>query len=266
MEAPGLVIEKHRLASIGNNLCLGIIGDANHSFGYHLASPPSGDYSRAGAANNPVGTYSCAIDISMNWPASRDWLRWLIEEIAEDRITGIAEVIGSYDGRNVRYWSDGSGWHTDGDPYGGTGHDTWTHVAIYRSTARDDHGILTGWESAGFAGEIDNSGEDDSMAEDYGPYGKPEVVGDRTVAVMIADLWAQNLMETSPYAADSPSANTARLQRVEEKVTEPAPAAASLNESDVAELARSLASQLAPRIADEVTKRMRNEPTPKSKP
>jgi len=148
-EAPGLVIEKRRLSTIGNNLFLGIIGDSNHSFGYHLADPPAGDYSKAGAANAPVGPFSCAIDISMNWAASRTWLRWLIGEIAADRIKGISEVIGSYDGKNVRYWSDSSGWSVDGVKYEGTGHDTWSHVGIYRSTANTDHKILDGWTATG---------------------------------------------------------------------------------------------------------------------
>lgn len=148
LEAPGLVIEKNRLKGIGGNF-LGIIGDANHSFGYHLCAPPSGDYSTRGTANMPVGSYSCAIDIGMNWQASRQWLAWLITEIRDDRITGIAEVIGSLDGRNVRYWSDSSGWHQNGTTYTGSGHDTWTHVSIYRSTALADHKILAGWTATG---------------------------------------------------------------------------------------------------------------------
>ncbi len=60
---------------------------------------------------------------------------------------GIPEVIGSYDGVNVRYWSDSSGWSTDGVPYQGQGHDTWTHVSIYRSTALEDHRVLAGWSA-----------------------------------------------------------------------------------------------------------------------
>jgi hypothetical protein len=151
--APGLDVERQRLETIGKNLFLGIIGDANHSYGYHLCTPQAGDYSLAGPANTPVGPYACAIDIGMAWPASRQWLAWLIAEIREDRIQGIAEVIGSYDGESVRYWSDGSGWHQAGDPYQGDGHDTWTHVAIYRSTAKVDHGILAGWSATGYQGD-----------------------------------------------------------------------------------------------------------------
>lgn len=103
-----------------------------------------------GAANVPVCEWhAAAIDLGMDWPASRDWLKWLIVEIQTDRIQGIAEVIGSYDGTNVRYWSDSSGWSVEGVEYQGSGHDSWTHVAVYRSTTLDDHAILAGWTATG---------------------------------------------------------------------------------------------------------------------
>lgn len=151
-EAPALVIEKNRLIDTIGGSWLGICGDVNHTYGYHVpaASLPSDDYSLEGAANVPVCDYhAAAIDIGMDWPASREWLMWLIPAIANDDITGIAEVIGSYDGVNVRYWSDSTGWSVDGIAYTGEGHDTWTHVAIYRSTALEDHGILAGWSADG---------------------------------------------------------------------------------------------------------------------
>ncbi|HWB79839.1 MAG TPA: hypothetical protein VG755_32970 [Nannocystaceae bacterium] len=151
-EAPALVIEKNRLIDTIGGSWLGICGDVNHTYGYHVpaANLPSDDYSLEGAANAPVCDYhAAAIDIGMDWPASREWLMWLIPAIANDDITGIAEVIGSYDGVNVRYWSDGTGWSVDGIEYTGEGHDTWTHVAIYRSTALEDHGILAGWTADG---------------------------------------------------------------------------------------------------------------------
>jgi lysozyme len=146
-QPPALILEKQRLATIGGSL-LGICGDANHTYGYHVpaANLPSSDYSMEGSANTPVCEWhASAIDIGMDWPASREWLMWLIEQIQTDAIQGIAEVIGSYDGYDVRYWSDNTGWSDSGIPYTGSGHDSWTHVAIYRSTALDDHGILKGW-------------------------------------------------------------------------------------------------------------------------
>jgi hypothetical protein len=108
------------------------------------------DYSMQGEANRPVCTWhAAAIDIGMDWPASRTWLRWLIAEIIAGRIKNVPEVIGSYNGVDVRYWSNSTGWTTNGSPYSGTGHDTWTHVSIHRSTALEDHHILEGWGPRG---------------------------------------------------------------------------------------------------------------------
>ncbi len=146
-EPPALKLEKSRLAYIGGTF-LGICGDANHTYGFHVpaANLPADDYSMEGEANQPACEWEAsAIDIGMDWPVSRDWLRWLIEEIRNDAITDVFEVIGSYDGVDVRYWSDWSGWETDGIPYDGEGHDTHTHVSIYRSTTHEDHRILFGW-------------------------------------------------------------------------------------------------------------------------
>jgi hypothetical protein len=147
--APALVVERQRLASIGGSF-LGICGDANHTYGYHVpaARLPANDYSMEGILNRPVCQWhAAAIDIGMDWPVSRQWLRWLIQKIREGAIKNIGEVIGSYDGQNVRYWSEDDGWTTNGRAYTGEGHDTWTHVAIYRSTALEDHRILYGWSA-----------------------------------------------------------------------------------------------------------------------
>jgi hypothetical protein len=149
--APALALERSRLETIGGSF-LGSCGDVNHTYGYHVpaANLPASDYSLEGAENDPVCEwYSSAIDIGMDWPAARDWLHWLIEGIQTKRLRGIPEVIGSYDGVNVRYWSDSRGWSTNGVPYTGSGHDTWTHVSIHRSTAHEDHRILAGWTATG---------------------------------------------------------------------------------------------------------------------
>lgn len=150
-QPPALIVEKERLAAIGGSF-LGICGDVNHTYGYHLAAAnlPGDDYSLEGEANDPVCEwYASAIDIGMDWPASREWLAWLIENVREGGLVGVAEVIGSYDGVDVRYWSDSAGWDQAGIPYTGQGHDTWTHVSIHRSTAYFDHGILAGWTANG---------------------------------------------------------------------------------------------------------------------
>lgn len=210
-EAPGLVIEKDRLKAIGGTF-LGIIGDQNHTFGYHLCSPPAGDYSTQGIANWPVGSYACAIDIGADWAASRQWLAWLIAEIREDRITGIAEVIGSLDGKTARYWSDSETpeWQQEGVPYDGDGHVAWAHVAIYRSTAKQDHGILKGWGANGQTG----SGGVSTGDEDFVPYGRPKDGGGRNVGTLAADVWGQEVLGRSPYDG-AKSIRTQQLDRIE---------------------------------------------------
>lgn len=146
---PALALERKRLDQIGGSW-LGTCGDANHTYGFHVpaANLPSSDYSMEGPENDPVcDWWASAIDIGMDWPASRDWLKWLIKGIIDGNIQNVAEVIGSYDGQDVRYWSDSSGWTIEGKPYSGSGHDSWTHVSIYRSTQLDDHRILFGWSA-----------------------------------------------------------------------------------------------------------------------
>lgn len=208
-EAPGLQAEKPRMETVGAQF-LGIVGDQLHDYGYHLCNPDDADYSTFGSQNDPVCDCACALDVGMSWPASRSWLQWLIGEIRDDRITGIAEVIGSFDGVNVRYWSDTEtpDWQQEGVPYQGDGHDTWTHVAIYRSTALEDHRLLAGWTANGL--EV-------HMSDDYGPYGKPDPVEDRTVPVMVADLWGQERDGESPYNM-AKTYRTLQLDRIEEKL------------------------------------------------
>lgn len=227
LPAPGLLIEKQRLATLGGAF-LGIVGDERHSFGYHLCDPPTGDYSTLGPENNPVGPYSCALDAGMNWAASRPWLQWLIKEIREDKITGISEVIGSFDGKNVRYWSDGSGWQQEGVKYQGEGHDTWTHVAIYRSTAKVDHKILAGWTATGYTPA---EGDEDMEQTDKLTY--PTNYGDRRVGQAISDV--SNLRDWLVGSAPSPIGPggkpveaTSPLGILLAAATRPAPSAADI--------------------------------------
>lgn len=144
-----------------SDLMLGTCGDANHSFGAHLPANelPANDYSVTGNVNQPVQDRNacCAIDIGMHWPASREWLAWLIKSIREDRIKGIFEVIGSFDGKNVRYWSvhNTPDWPQNGEKYHGQGHDHWTHVAIGRRDTSTDRGLLAGWTAKGYQGDDD---------------------------------------------------------------------------------------------------------------
>lgn len=259
-EAPGLTIEKNRLINTIGGTFLGIVGDQDHDYGYHLCEPADGDdYSGHGALNRPVGSYACAIDIGMDWPAAPAWLHWLIKEIREDRITGIAEVIGSYDGKNVRYWSDSDGWEDAGVKYNGTGHDRWTHVSIYRSTAKQDHGLLKGWTANG------NGSSGGTIMGDYTPLTAPEAVKLNGVvrgdSVMLADLWNQEQRGVSPYDGKSPSGRTAQLGRIEAEAkgarAEAVAARADIaklttGNVDVVALAAALGPLLKPIVADVV--------------
>lgn len=83
VEPPGLVVEKQRLGPLRATFS-GICGDELHNYGYHRAPNqiPRSDYSLRGARNKPVcQDHAAAIDIGMDWPASRTWLKWLIGEI-----------------------------------------------------------------------------------------------------------------------------------------------------------------------------------------
>lgn len=265
-EAPGLVIEKNRLAVMGVQF-LGIIGDQNHDYGYHLCKPPAGDYSRDGVANQPVGDYACAIDIDMRtFPAGREWLAWLITEIREDRITGMAEVIGSFNGRDVRYWSDieTPQWQQEGVPYTGSGHDVWVHAAVYRSSALLDHGLLAGWTANGL------NGGGTTVANGYEPLGYPAsmLLGgkERGVGLQTADNWAQEHFGHSPYDAPgkfTESYRSARLRRTEEntqKILEREQEPLELDDADIVAIADQVAAKLgddfANRVADVIAARM----------
>lgn len=166
VEPPALQIEKERMKSLGATFS-GICGNAAHTYGYHIAPSqlPASDYSLRGPHNTPrCKNEAAAIDIGMNWPASRTWLKWLIGEIRAGRLQGITEVIGSYgDAQHVMYWStdDTPGWPDVGIDYyrvkGGEGHYDWSHVAIARSTTNVDHNILRHWTRNGFVPPTDTA-------------------------------------------------------------------------------------------------------------
>ncbi|HEY3004520.1 MAG TPA: hypothetical protein VGJ44_19390 [Kribbellaceae bacterium] len=248
--APGLLAEVPRLSAVGAVL-LGICGDANHTYGYHINSGrlPASDYSMQGAANRPVGDYCCAIDVGMGWPASRAWLRWLIAEIAADRIRGIAEVIGSYDGRDVRYWSDDSGWAPAGVPYQGSGHDTWTHIGIYRSTALADHRLLAGWTATGLEG----AGGDMELTDRVRLVPLGAVAADSSIRPDIAmvDLLAFTLLNTETLRRQV-AALTTKLEVVLGEVDQVEELLAALPASDPDQLAQYLAEQLGDRLTPEL--------------
>lgn len=56
------------------------------------------------------------------------------------------------------------------------------------------------------------------VADDYGNYGKPKEVADRTLAVMLADLWGGESLGHSPYVPTAGSYRTQLLDRLDKSV------------------------------------------------
>lgn len=148
-EAPALAACKPHLIRLSVGF-LGIIGDTNHSYGYHLsrskliATGNRGDYSLTGSRNSGgPNDVCCAIDVRVTphssmpavkrWTAAPKFLEWLRAERKAGRVTEVSELIGSLNGRTAVYAADSTGWAWK--PYQGTGHVDWIHVAVYRSSS-----------------------------------------------------------------------------------------------------------------------------------
>lgn len=65
------------------------------------------------------------------------------------------------------------------------------------------------------------NGGNTAMADDYGNFGKPPAVGDRTTPVLLADVWREVREGTGAYSKTSPARGgvIARLDRIETVVT-----------------------------------------------
>lgn len=152
MSREGLALSRRKahLARLGAGF-LGIVGDKNHGYGFHLAVKDlkAPDYSSTGS-RNVVGPRdaACAMDTRVTkvsrdvlgnpvagWPAARAYLRWRQVERKAKRDVKTAELIGSLDGKKASYAADSTGW--DWEPYQGSGHVDWQHEAVYRKYADD---------------------------------------------------------------------------------------------------------------------------------
>ena len=144
----------------------GIVGDSNHSYGYHRGSPSSGDYSLSGVANRVVDPgAACAIDIASDGSSTyRRWVAWMFDQYEKGNLPHVVEIIGSLDGSYVQYAATSTG--RKRTRYNGTGHDTWTHVSIGRSYANNTNfgkEILGGWTNSGYTGATTDVQEDADM-------------------------------------------------------------------------------------------------------
>lgn len=133
----------------------GTVGDRNHSNGYHLggAEVPRGDYSITSPRDiNGVklfgGDWAAAVDVGMEWPASRLWLTWAVAECKAGRMPDIAEIIGSVDGIQDWRW-------TAGDQFSVPemwqhNHIEHSHISIFRDSIFRSHTYLFDtWTPAG---------------------------------------------------------------------------------------------------------------------
>jgi hypothetical protein len=119
------------------------VGDASHTSGFHRSAREVGrnDYSRTRDPNGSDGpftnwNYACAGDF---WHGGRSRLQNRHITVLQVLMRGghpmICEFIGRpWDGRPVYYWARWNG-RTQLRRYNGEGHDTWSHIAWYRSRA-----------------------------------------------------------------------------------------------------------------------------------
>lgn len=151
---PKLLDLAARLKSQIGPFFLGIVGDKNHKYGYHLGAYEvlASDYSRQlrrdkDGITKYGGYYAAAIDIGMGWKASRDWLKWLVKQCQAGKFPDVREVIGSFDGKTCFYYDN-----TDKTVYKRTAKDhiTHSHVGFFRDAImRDQRGILADWRKDG---------------------------------------------------------------------------------------------------------------------
>lgn len=152
-EAPALAACRTHLDRLGAGF-LGIKGDPNHSYGYHIAVEDlkRPDYSSQGPGDTtgPKDT-ACAIDVRVTpiadlygkkvagWPTASKFLEWVRVERAADRLPEVAELIGARRSWKTAGWkvawyaADSTGWKWT--RYKGSGHTDWFHLAIYRKYA-----------------------------------------------------------------------------------------------------------------------------------
>lgn len=229
---------------------IGLKGDESHTYGYHRSrrwimedGQGSDDYSvqlakdQGGDAN-----WICALDTSLDPDRMHTTTARLMDALkAKDpRVASVREVFGTLDSRNVTGWDASDDSYTTADD----SHLWHVHISLYRSMANNDHsGILSVIKG-------------DTVADDYGKYGKPPPVGDRTIAVMISDIWNQELRGVSPYDGKTPSLHSSQLARIDTGVKDIQAAIAKLAISpvDVAALAAALKPMITEVVSSELKK------------
>ena len=142
--APVIVQEMSEWVRLGGGNS-GIVGNGAHTYGFHRAARevPLSDYSRRHDPNGADGpftnmNYACAGDFSHrnNAALRKLHLNVLTRLMSNDpKLSMICEFIGKpWADRPVKYWARWNGVRTLQN-YTGQGHDTWSHIAWYRSRA-----------------------------------------------------------------------------------------------------------------------------------
>ncbi|GIG58749.1 hypothetical protein Lfu02_31210 [Longispora fulva] len=234
-------------------LAIGTKGDANHTYGYHrsrswimIDGDGDDDYSvQVPLDQGGDGNWISAIDISLDSERMAAVTGRLLEAVraGDPRLAAVREFYGTVDGRTVVGWDTAYHRAVTADD----SHLWHVHLSFYRSRADSDHADVLAVLTA----------EGGSM-DDYGPYGKPAVVGDRTLAVMMADLWYQELADSSPFIPGRPSRRTERLARIEASLAEIRRdlARISAGNVDVQALAEALKPFIGAAVAAELARRL----------
>lgn len=149
--APVIVAEMSAWTALGGSN-LGIVGDPNHTYGFHLGANvlPASDYSRANDPTGPYGnytnwSYACAGDFGHNNDERlRAMHRDVLARLMKGQYPMICEFIGKpWADRPVYYWCR---WNGIGylENYTGSGHDRWSHISWYRSMADQRPNLWSG--------------------------------------------------------------------------------------------------------------------------
>lgn len=140
--APGMDAQLDKWVAIGGKNW-GCCGDNNHTYGFHLPgfAVSESDYSRRHEDGRPFNmAWACAIDPAHEGDARLRAIhaQLLARLMADDpALSMICEFIGKpWADKPVYYWSRWNGISTL-QKYTGSGHDTWSHISIWRSRANE---------------------------------------------------------------------------------------------------------------------------------
>jgi hypothetical protein len=140
--APGLDAEMDVWTGLGGS-DLGCCGDPRHIYGFHLpgGNVPITDYSRSHEVPPPYNmAWACAADFGhRNLPVLRERHVQVLSRLmsGDKTLDMVCEFIGKpWADRPVYYWARWNGIATL-KKYTGAGHDTWSHISVWRSRANE---------------------------------------------------------------------------------------------------------------------------------